>query len=831
MIALDRRRLFASVAPLLLLAVAHAEPTGDSSTASVQVLPSSQLRAEARAAAQAPSDSSPDTTTRTTTAPPPEPAFEPITDLPPARLTDRAPGADASSARSRSGREARLHQGFDWTFCGPRPAGGDALLAPASLPPETPIDIETGALTYRRSTEVLMLTGGVDVRRGDERVKADRVTYDRNSGDLATRGETLLERSGIRLIGDRALLNLETHQGWIDNVSYRFFGNANLRGTADLAELIEPSLTRYQDLVYSTCAPGNDAWSLRASQLELDQDKGIGIARHARLRVKGVPVLYTPYLRFPIDDRRKSGFLMPAVGSSDEGGFELVVPYYWNIAPNMDATLSPRYLSKRGLMLGSEFRYLTPNDSGRIEAEIIPNDAKYGDNGARWALNLDEQGRWLGRLHTTLDFSAVSDDDFLEDFGNGLDITSTRRLLQRGSATYYGQGWSLMTALEGYQTIDPTITPEQRPYGRLPQVLFDLSPLALGGGLVADLDAEYDYFDHNHIVHGQRVAAQPSLALPLHRSYGALIPRLVLNLSGYALTDTAAGQPSSPQHAIPTFELDSTLIFERETRLFGQAATQTLEPRLYYLYTPYVDQSETPVFDSAELSFNFANLFRRNRFTGRDRIGDANQVTTALTSRFLSTRTGQEMLRLSVGRILYFADRQVQIDGPTEVTNESPVAGELSARLFDHWRARASFEWDPAEGADQWGRRTLQLRYAGPKAKRLFNMAYRFDRGTTLENRYETTDLSFRMPVSKQVELVGRWLYSFENAETADAFAGLELGQCCWKLRLLGRHYKSRAGSDGSTSVMVQLELAGLGALGSSVESFLQREIYGYQVD
>ncbi len=697
--------------------------------------------------------------------------------------------------------------------------------------PDTPIEIDTGAVAYQQDTGILTLSGGVDVRRAQERVVADTLTYDRNTGDIETQGATLLERPQLRMIGDRALLNLETNQGQMQNVSYRFSQSANLRGTADLAEILNPSQTRYQGLVYSTCPPGSNAWSIKASELKLDQDKGIGVARNARLRVKGVPIVYTPYLRFPIDDRRRSGFLIPTIGSSDASGFELIVPYYWNIAPNLDATISPQFLSERGLLMGTELRYLTRNDRGRIEAEVIPNDAKYDGDGARWALNLEENGTWLGRFTTFLEFSAVSDNSYLEDFGNGLDITSTRRLLQRGTVGYSGNGWSLLTALEGYQTVDPEITPEQRPYGRLPQVLFNLSPVELGAGFTASVNAEYDYFDHNHIVYGQRLAMQPSLSLPLRRSYGHLIPTLSLNLSGYDLSNTALSQPTSPSHTIPTLEVDSKLVFERDANWFGTQALQTLEPRLYYLYTPYEDQSATPVFDSSDLTFNFANLFRSNRFTGRDRIGDANQLTTALSSRFLNARTGTEMLRLSVGRILYFADRRVQIDRPTEVADESPIAGEISAQLFDHWRGRASFEWDPAEEADQWGRRTLQLQYMEPNAERLVNLAYRFDRGASIENRFETTDLSFRMPISKEVNVVGRWLYSLETEETNDAFAGIEFGQCCWKIRVLGRHFKNSADSAASTSLMLQVELAGLGAFGSSVDSFLQREVYGYQVD
>lgn len=824
MIAPDRRRILAGSLALVLWASVVAELSADDPAASTKTLPPSALRAEQTTGGPALMETS---------------AIEQLPDwvipldMPPADSPSAEARPDNTGAGKPDGaaREVRLHEGLDWEFCGPQAAGLTSVEAAPPPAPDTPIDIDAGAVSYQQDQGILTLGGGVDVRRADERVAADVVRYDRNTGDLTTEGETLLDRPGVRLIGDRAQLNLETDQGQLHNVSYRFSGRANMRGTADLAELLNPSQTRYGNLVYSTCPPGSNAWSMKASKLKLDQEKGIGVARHARLRVKGVPVLYTPYIRFPIDDRRQSGFLVPTVGSSDESGFELVVPYYWNIAPNLDATISPRYLSERGVLLGTELRYLTRNDRGRIEAEVIPNDSKYDGNGARWALDLEEDGVWFGRFRTRLEFSAVSDDAYLEDFGNGLDITSTRRLLQRGAVTYVGRGWSLLTALEGYQTVDADIAPEARPYGRLPQVLFNVSPVPVGAGVLASVNAEYDYFDHNHTVYGQRLAMQPSLSLPLRRSYGHLIPRVALNLSGYDLSNTLAGQPTSPSHSIPSVELDGKLVFERDAGWFGESALQTLEPRLFYLYTPYVDQSQTPVFDSSELTFSFANLFRSNRFTGRDRIGDANQIATALTSRFLSTRTGAELLRLSVGRILYFEDRQVQIAGPPEDSTESPIAGEVSAQLFDRLRARASFEWDPTVETDQWGRRTLQLQYDEPGNKRLVNLAYRFDRGTSIDDRYETTDLSFRMPLSTQVDVVGRWLYSLESEDTSDAFAGIEFGQCCWKVRVLGRHFKNSADSPGNTSVMLQVELAGLGAFGSSVDTFLQREIYGYQVD
>ncbi|WP_296896581.1 LPS-assembly protein LptD, partial [Thiohalocapsa sp.] len=694
--------------------------------------------------------------------------------------------------------------------------------------------------SYRRSEDVVDAVGGVTVVRDEQRVEADQLRYDRSRQTVPSPDDTYLEYPQLRLVGAGADVNLDTQQGRIDAPRFRLSGPLNVRGRADTAYVVSPTRTAYRDILYTSCPPGSNAWSLRASQLKLDQEAGVGVARDARVRIRGMPLLYTPYLRFPIDDRRRSGFLVPSVGSSQDNGFELRTPYYWNIAPNMDATLTPRLMTERGIMLGSEFRWLTRSDAGEIRAELLPDDRAYeGDERVRWGLNALEEGRWLGRLVTRLDFNAVSDDQYLEDLGNNIDVTSTRRLRQRGDVTYYGRGWSLLTRLEGFQTIDQGIAPEGRPYGRLPQILFRINPTELlpepVAGLTArpnvSLEAEYDFFDHNHRVHGQRFTLTPALSWPLQRSYGHLIPGARLYLSTYALTDTEPGFPDDPGHAIPSLDLDGKLIFERETDWLGETAVQTLEPRLYYLYTPYEAQAETPVFDSSELDFSFANLFRSNRFTGRDRIGDTNQVTAGISSRMLRASTGEELFRLSLGQIYYFADRRVQISGPPQTDDTSPYTGELSARLFEHWFGRASFQWDPdADQNDSLPRRTLRLEYRDPE-QRMLNLAYRTDLTPAEENRYEDTDVSFRLPFGTQAELVGRWLYSMRHDETMDAFAGVEFGKCCWRLRLLGRHFKRRPEDAASTSVMLQVELAGLGAIGDPIGDFLEREIYGYSID
>jgi len=750
------------------------------------------------------------------------PGSQPVREL---GYLDRPETIHLAGRSDAEAEEARLHRGLDWNYCGPRPARLGLSETPPEPPPGTPLDIDAGTLAYDRDTQILELHEGVDLRQGSNRVTARDVRYNRITADLTTGGETYLQYPGLRILGRSAELNLRDDTGRIQNPRYRFTGAANLRGTADTAQLIDPKLTRYTDIIYTSCRPGDDAWSLRAGKLDLDQRAGRGIARNARLRIKGVPVLYTPYLSFPIDDRRKSGLLVPSAGTSDENGFELIVPYYWNIAPNLDATFYPRYMSRRGLMIGGEFRWLTQQDEGTIQAEVI-DDAE-SDEGLRGALRVEQNGRYFERWRTRVDYSAVSDDEYL-DFGNNLDASSTRWLRQVGEISYSGTGWSLLSRVDAFQTLDPGLRPQSRPYGRLPQVLFTLPSRDLGKGLVGGLQAEYDYFDHNHLVHGQRLSLLPALSWPARRSYGHLIPSARLHAAGYSLVDTDPGQDSGPTHLIPTFDVDGRLVFEREIDWLGASALQTLEPRAFYLYTPYRDQSDTPVFDSAELTFSFANLFRSNRFTGRDRIGDANQLTAALTSRTLRARTGEELFRISIGQVYYFANRRVQIQGPVETAATSPYAGELAARLLENWHGRASFEWDPQREDDPWGRRTLQLQYRAPDTERLLNLAYRFDRGINENSRYEDTDLSFRLPVGERVRLVGRWLYSTLESETMEAFAGIEFGRCCWKLRVLGRHFKNRPDSPGSNSVMVQLELAGLGAIGSSVDTFLEDEIYGY---
>jgi LPS-assembly protein len=747
-----------------------------------------------------------------------------------------APGIDSdlgsSPVRRDRGDDAVLYQDLPWDFCGPRiGVAGLGGAAVPTIPSDAPVDAIADHAEYDRGRDLVTLTGAVEFTRGDQILRADRSTYDRRSEGVEAEGDVYFEYTGARLSADSGRYSLQTKEGELENVGFRLSGNANLRGTAGHAELLAGDRTRYRDVIYTTCPPGRSDWSLRASDLLLDHADGMGTARHARIRLAGVPVLYSPYLRFPIDDRRRSGFLIPSFGTSNLNGTEITIPYYWNIAPNYDATFYPRIMSSRGLMLGAQFRHLASFQRLEVNGEVIPNDSKSEEEKTRGAIRIEQTGTFGRRWSSMVDYSAVTDDGYLADFGNRLDLTSLRNLPQRGDLRYAGDGYWWLARVQDFQTVDPAIPERSRPYAQMPHVELNLGPFRPARLADLSLEAYYDYFDHSAKVHGSRVVALPSVQMPLRRSFGHFIPRARLYYTGYELSDVAPGVASQQSHLIPSLDLDGKLIFERDTSWFGSSVLQTLEPRLYYVLTTYEDQSDTPLFDTTELDFSFASLFRPNRFTGYDRVGDENRLTLALTSRTLDSRDGRELFRASVGQIQYFREREVQLRGgaPGEDPSSS-VAGELAASLDQDWSARATLQWNPHESESPWEKRVLQLRYA-PDDKRVMNLAYRYNLGQTEAQRYEDTDLSFHFPVTSQVGLVGRWLYSWLNNETVDAFAGIEFGRCCWKLRVVGRHLKTPTQEEGNTSVMVQLELAGLGALGSSIDKLLEQGIYGYRSD
>ncbi|WP_455217388.1 LPS-assembly protein LptD, partial [Kaarinaea lacus] len=520
----------------------------------------------------------------------------------------------------------------------------------------------------------------------------------------------------------------------------------------------------------------------------------------------------------------KTGLLVPSIGDSNHSGTEITIPYYWNIAPHRDATLRPRIMSRRGALLEGEFRYLNPRNAGEIDLEYIKDDRVYGDD--RSAVSVHHQGRPATGWHTQVNYRSISDEDYLDDFSSDLAKSSATHLDRLASVDFRGNYLRAGLLVQAYQTVDEDTPDDARPYERLPQIRLGLREQKGPGGLVMGVDSELVYFNRKVGVIGRRLDVQPHLGLPVMSAGAYLLPRLSYRYTRYQLERTDSGFDDSPSRSLPVFSVDSGLQLERELTGWGRAVSQTLEPRLFYLHVPYRDQDnlivdETgtdSVFDTSLPLFSMEQLFRENRFTGSDRVGDANQLTAALSTRFLDA-SGRELLAASVGRIYYFRDREVTLPGGQVETDS---ASDWVAELRSHWTkslsARASLMWDNRQEKVQRG--SASIFYQKDK-RRMLKLAYRFE-----ENTLEQGDLAFIWPLVNRWNLVGRWLHSLEDDVTLEMLKGIEYESCCWTARIVHRRYRVDAMDDNeSESVWFQLELKGLTSIGKPINDLLNRDV------
>jgi LPS-assembly protein len=673
-------------------------------------------------------------------------------------------------------------------------------------------------------------TGDVQVKRADQSITADQVTYNSSKDDASATGDVFYQENGFALYSEQAELQLANDTGQFKNNQFILEGN-HARGTTKTTNLVNRNITQSTHITYTTCAPSVNDWELQAQKLELNKETGRGTGRDVWVEVFDIPLLYTPYISFPIDDRRQSGVLAPTFGSSDTTGIDLAIPYYWNIAENYDATITPRIMSDRGLMLGGEFRYLSNHSEGQIAAEIL-SDTVTDD--LRGQFSFQNKSTISPRLSSDIDLNYISDDEYFEDFGNTLISSSNRYLRSQASLNYRANNWNLLTKIDNYDSIDDSISSINRPHRRLPQVLFNLHETDAFGIAKIDMRNEFVYFEHSADVDAKRVDLHPGISIPFKTPASFITPRVSLRHTSYRLNDQAAGIDNQQSRTLPILSVDSGLFFERELNFAG-GLIQTLEPRAYYLYVPHKDQDDIPLFDTSEYDFSFNQLFRENRYSGADRVADANQLTLAVTSRFIESDTGSERLRASLGTIVYFDDLDVGLN-PTSApitTNTSDLVTELSAKITDTWSARSALQYDPH--ASRTEKATLGLHYRDG-ANRLFNATYRSRyEGTTdsngNSNDIEQTDLSFKWPISKEWSTVGRWNYSEEHNLSLDTFLGLEKDTCCWRLRVIARRYVNDAlDEEPKEGIFFQFELKGLTSFGEKLDSFLEEGILGYQI-
>lgn len=765
-------------------------------------------------------------------------------------------------------------------FALPSVATGQARAAEATSPAPESANPEA-MIVEARQLEIFIdkkmrAVGDAEMRQDDKAIFGDRIDYDELNQELHVTGNTRIEQKGLVVLGPELRMRMDEREGEMKEPVFTFTrrqppaaeiasnlipgtrmydpdspaprsgsiekaGTDFARGDAKRLAFEGPDKERLYNARYTTCEAGVDDWYLKASELELDHHTETGTAKHASVEFKGIPILYTPWIDFPFNKQRKSGFLSPSFGTTTKSGFELALPYYWNIAPDMDATLTPRYMGKRGLQMGGEFRYLDTNYLGEHSLEFLPNDNQADRD--RYYTKLTHSHSfgygWAGNLHV----ERVSDDQYFSDMTTSITSTSRVNLPQRGSITYSDDVWSFSGLAEQYQTLDDL----SFPYQRLPQ-------LSLKGEkewdyLSANLYSQWTQFDRsNHApvsqsmtsapdatlltgVTGSRAVLYPSISMPLMRSYGYITPKIGVHYTNYKLDDAGFtltrngivtnSEFLSDSRTLPIFSLDSGMYFDRDFRVVKNKYTQTLEPRIFYVYVPYKDQSRLPVFDTGEADLSLGTLFSENQFTGQDRINDANQLTMAVTSRLIDSRTGLQRLAATVGQRFYFSDRKVGLPGADEITSSSSdIVAAITARLRNHWNVDAG--WQYSTDIDRSIKSNIGARY-NPEPGKVLNLSYRFTRESL-----EQIDISSEWPLSPQWYGLARWNYSLRENRPIEGLAGVEYDAGCWQARAVMQRVSVATDSEPNYAFFFQLELGGMTSIGTSPLSLLKRSIPGY---
>jgi LPS-assembly protein len=682
-------------------------------------------------------------------------------------------------------------------------------------PTDTKIDIESDAGELDRDGDAI-LRGNVRIRMGQRLLAADEAEIDAEERSVRMRGQVEYLDPRLHVRGDGGSF---AGEGTAEFKGAEFeLLDRNVRGAAGDVRMRGEGVIELADVKYTACPPGNEDWELSAGEISLNQKTRIGTGRDVRLDFKGVPILYTPWISFPVGDQRKSGVLFPTIGNSGNTGTMLAVPWYWNIAPNRDATVFTRYYSSRGLRLDPEFRYLTDSSRGILYGEYLFDDRERG--GSRSFAELRHTTRFRPRTRLQIDAANVSDSNYFEDFGSGFEGTSVTFLNRSAELRHDIGHWSVVGRAQDYQVIDDLLPDVDEPYTLAPQLAAFGSWRDLPGGLSATLRAEASNYLRDPGPQGLRLDVEPSLGWRVDGQGTYLAADAALRHTSYSLSDVAAGLDDSPTRSAPILSLDTGLVLERAAGSHGQRL-QTIEPRLLYLYVPFREQDDLPVFDTALPDLNLVQLFRTNRYVGADRVSDANQVAVGLTTRLLDSAGGRQYLSATLGQAFYFDDPRVRLpDEPVSSRSSSDVVGELELSAYQDWSARVGVQWDPENTHIAKSDFSLQYR---PASDRVINAGYRLQRDSI-----EQFDVSAAWPISREWRGFGRWVYSLRENKTLDQFIGLEYGSCCWALRLITRRYVGSRTGDTDTSIGLQLELKGLSSVGVDNEAFLRGTIRGY---
>lgn len=691
-------------------------------------------------------------------------------------------------------------------------------------------------------------TGGVELSKPGVLLKADQLTHTQSRDEADATGNVVLIGVREQISGPHVRLGLTDSIGFFEQPTYEISSSrppdplANpafdqtivAHGTAERLEFAGKGRYELTNATYSTCKSGANGeidWFARAGRLNIDQNADLGSGRDVTVYFQGVPILYTPWLSFPLSNQRQSGLLTPTIGSTSKSGFEYTQPYYWNIAPDMDATFSPRLMSKRGVLLGSEFRYLDPSYHGQARYEYLPDDHLTHTN--RYAYALTHAQQFAPGLNGSVTMNGVSDDTYFSDLSTRLAVTSQVNLLRQGTLSYAGTWWSATLLSQSFQTLqDPLLPPVTIPYKMLPKFSVNAVRADSPFGAVFSAQGEAVRFQSGTStdVNGSRFTLYPQVALPMQISALSLTPKVGYLATKYSINNfSGSGMPDHPSISVPIMSVDSTVVFERDIDWTTGPLLQTLEPRVYYVYIPYRNQNQIPVFDTGNADFNFAQMFAENRFAGGDRIGDANQITGVLTSRLIDPATGAEVVRGSFGQRLYFSTQQVGLPGETLVNNRrTDFLGEISLQVLAHTTGTTAWQYNSQ--LKQTERFNIGLQYR-PETGKILNTSYRYTHADSTNGQpgVSQIDVSGHWPLSGNWQAVGRYNYSFQGNRIVEALGGLEYGEGCWAVRFVTQRLATQT-QDSTTAFFVQLELNGLSRLGSNPLETLKRSIPGYGI-
>ena len=702
----------------------------------------------------------------------------------------------------------------------------DAADSPRPAPPikddtsnDSPVELE--ADDAQVSAEgITHLKGNVTVKQGDRQIRAQDVEYRDQDNALKVEGDVEFEDPVMHATGGGGTYSA-TEGATFRDAEFEL-RERSARGKAANMQMTPEGLIKLNDVSFTTCPRDDASWQLRASEIDLDTRTRIGTGRGTRVDFKGVPILYLPWMSFPLGTERKSGFLFPTIGHSTRGGLQFALPYYWNIAPNADLTFEPMLYSRRGLDLTGETRFLSEHQKTSLEFSYLPNDSVTNSDRNRFRLeNVTELPHDVRFL---IDAETVSDDHYFEDFAQGPEGTSVSFLQRLAGFRYRDEHWRASAEVQQFQTINRELLDEDRPYARLPRILVGAD---YGWGpeerLRYGFDSEIVKFDKPDAAGAWRYDAMPSASLDFGGPGLYMRPGVAWRYTGYSL-DKDESNPDADRslsRSLPITSFDAGMIFERDAGSRGQRRL-TLEPRVLYLNAPFREQNDLPLFDTGVPDLNLVQLFRTNRYVGADRVSDANQMSAGVTSRLYDAQNGSQFLEVTLGQTYYFKQPRVHLPDELERdSNTSDFVAQLALTAYKHWNADFGMQWNPDQSRYERAQANIQFKPAG---EQVINLGYRFQR-----DRLEQTELSGAWPIGQTWNAFARYVYSLRDDKALERFVGFEYQSCCWRMRMVGRKSVSTRTGAQDTGVYLQLELTGLASVGSAADAFLAGAIRGYE--